>query len=212
MRGLRDVRTLARPVARTVPWRALAAAGGTGLLLAGLPGWADREPAAGAVLLGLRGAALAGGLGLAFLLDDPARHTTAAVPVPRPLRQVLRAVTVAPLVVLWWTAVLLVVPADVRPPAADVTLEAGAVALLAVAGAAAVLRTTHHTTPGRGVATGLLLAAVAAPLLLPHDWDLFVQPTDPRWPTSHDRWAVVLATAAAGWAWCARETSRIRRR
>ncbi|MDV6289287.1 hypothetical protein R2F25_20260 [Streptomyces sp. UP1A-1] len=64
----------------------------------------------------LRGVALIGGLGLAFLLDDPARHLTTPVPVRRPLRQALRVALVAPFAALWWTAVLRVAPAASRPP------------------------------------------------------------------------------------------------
>ncbi|MEU4652356.1 ABC transporter [Streptomyces sp. NPDC023723] len=203
-------RELVRPVARTVPWRALGAAGGAGLLLVATAGWADREPAAGSVLFALRGAALAAGLGLAFLLDDPARHTTAAVPAPRPVRQALRAALVAPPVVVWWAAVLLLVPAEVRPPVAAVTLEAAAVALLGFAGAAVAVRLTDRTRPGRGVAVGLLGAAVAGPPLVPAHWAMFVQAGDPRWSASHDRWAVVLVVAVGVWGVCTREAGHRR--
>lgn len=68
------------------------------------------EPAPWQTLLLLRGAALIGALGLAFLLDDPARHLTVPVPTPRLVRQVLRVALVAPLAVLWWTAALLLTP------------------------------------------------------------------------------------------------------
>ncbi|MFK0116740.1 ABC transporter [Streptomyces sp. NPDC090994] len=200
---------LVRPVGRTVPWWALGAAGVVGLLLVAVARWTGGgEPSPHAALLALRGAALAGGLGLASLLDDPARHTTAAVPVPRPARQALRAALVAPLVALWWTAVLFLVPAEVRPPAGGITLEAGAVALLALAAAAAVVRLTDRTRPGRAVATALLVAAVVSPLFVPDSWAVFVQSGDPRWAESHDRWAVALAAAAAVWAASAREPVR----
>ncbi|MDP9682711.1 ABC transporter [Streptomyces griseoviridis] len=205
MRGV--TRDLVRPVARTVPWRALGAAGGVGLLLAAAVRWADGPPPSTA-LLALRCAALTGGLGLASLLDDPARHTTAAVPVPRPVRQALRAALVAPPVALWWAAVLLLVPADLRPPAADVTLEAAAVSLLACAGAAVALRLTEGTRPGRAVAGALLAAALTGPLLLPDRWTLLVQPADPRWAASHDRWAGLAVATAVVWALSAREPLR----
>jgi hypothetical protein len=53
---------------------------GVGLLLAGSSLTVAEEPDPFLCLTLLRAAALAFGLGLAFLLDDPARHTTATVP------------------------------------------------------------------------------------------------------------------------------------
>ena len=80
---MRVTRGLAFPVLRTLPWRAVAAGGGLGLVIAGVQRFAGGEPDARAALLLLRSAILAYALGLAFLLDDPARHTTATVPVRR---------------------------------------------------------------------------------------------------------------------------------
>ncbi|CAM5404081.1 ABC transporter OS=Streptomyces fumanus OX=67302 GN=GCM10018772_29220 PE=4 SV=1 [Streptomyces fumanus] len=138
------------PVLRTLPWPTLTAAGGVGLLLAAVPRLADGTAAAGPALDLLRCVALTGGLGLAFLLDDPARHTTAAVPVRRLARQALRAALVAPPVALWWAAAVLLVPAEIRPPVGDVTLEAAAVGLLALAGAAAGVRLTDRPRQSKG--------------------------------------------------------------
>ncbi|WP_399886400.1 ABC transporter [Streptomyces sp. BBFR51] len=203
MRGLTT--DLIGPLWRTLPWRALAAAGTLGLLIAGTPVLTGAEPAPWQTLLLLRGVALIGALGLAFLLDDPARHLTAAVPTHRPVRQALRVALVAPLAALWWTAALLLVPSASRPPAGDVTLEAAAVGVLALAGAALVVRLTEEARPGPFVAAFLLLAAVLAPLLAPGDWALFGQPDDPRWPAAHDRWAVLLVAATAVGALCGPE-------
>ncbi|MFF5254992.1 ABC transporter [Streptomyces leeuwenhoekii] len=207
---MRVIRALAGPVWRTLPWRALGAAGAVGLLIAALPRLGEGEPGPWATLLALRGAALAGGLGLAFLLDDPARQLTAPVPVRRPLRQALRAALVVPGAALWWAAVLLLAPAGARPPVAALTLEAGVVCVLALAAAAGALRLTDEARPGRAVAAVLLTAAVLAPLLLPERWALFVPPDDVRWAAAHDRWALVLAGAAALWAVCGPEPVRRR--
>jgi hypothetical protein len=166
---------------RTLPWRALTAAGTLGLLLAGTPLAAGAEPNAWETLTLLRGVALIGALGLAFLLDDPARHLTDPVPVRRPPRQALRVALVAPLAALWWTAVLLLVPSASRPPAGDITLEAAATGVLALAGAAAAVRLADEARPGPAVASALLLTAVLAPLLTPDGWALFTAPDDPRW-------------------------------
>ncbi|MFH8978354.1 ABC transporter [Streptomyces sp. NPDC017890] len=206
MRGVtRAARALTRPVWRTLPWRAPAAAGTLGLLLAAAPAAVGAEPNPWETLTLLRGIALIGALGLAFLLDDPARHLTAPVPTRRPLRQALRVALVAPLAALWWTAVLLLAPSESRPPAGDITLEAAVLGVLALAGAAAVVRLTDEARPGPVVAAGLLLTAVLAPLLSPEGWALFVPPEDPRWPSAHDRWAVLLAAVAVTWGVCGPE-------
>ncbi|MFE2358352.1 ABC transporter [Streptomyces parvulus] len=202
---------LAGAVWRTLPWRVLAAAGALGLLIAAVPAATGAAPTPWQTLTLLRGVALTGALGLAFLLDDPARHLTAPVPVRRPVRQALRVALVAPLAALWWTAALLLAPSASRPPAGGITLEASVVALLALAGGAAAVRLTDGARPGPAVAAALLLAAVLAPLSLPEDWALFVAPGDPRWAAAHDRWAVLLAGAAVAGAWCGPEPLRRRR-
>ncbi|MEU3896474.1 ABC transporter [Streptomyces sp. NPDC045251] len=198
-------RILVVPVWRTLPWPALSAAGALGLLAAATPALTGAEPAPWQTLILLRGVALIGALGLAFLLDDPARHLTTPVPVPRPLRQALRVALVVPLAALWWTAVLLIAPSASRPPAGDITLEAAAVGVLALAAAATAIRLTDEARPGPAVVAALLLAAVAAPLLAPEGWALFVPAEDPRWPEAHDRWAALLAAVAVAWAVCGPE-------
>lgn len=198
-------RALAGPVWRTLPWRALGSAGALGLLLAGTPRMAGAEPSPWQALTLLRGAALVGALGLVFLLDDRARHLTAPVPTRRPFRQALRVALVAPPAALWWTAVLLLAPSGTRPPVGDITLEAAAMCVLALAGAAAAVRLTDEPRPGPAVATALLIVAVLAPLLIPDDWALFVVPGDPRWSAAHDRWAILLAAFAVAWAVCGPE-------
>ncbi|GGN60369.1 ABC transporter [Streptomyces albiflavescens] len=192
----RVVRALLRPVSRTLPRRALAVGSALGLLLAGTPRLLSSPPDPWLCLSLLRAAALAFGLGLAFLLDDPARHTTAAVPTRRPVRVGLRVALVAPFAVVWWTAALLLVPGETRPPVGAVTLEAAAVAVLALAAAAVAVRCSDVAEPGVAVSAGLLLAVPAGALLLPERWELFVSVTDPRWDGAHDRWAGLLVVAA----------------
>ncbi|OIK05654.1 hypothetical protein BIV23_11840 [Streptomyces monashensis] len=193
--GARVAAALVAPVWRTLPWRTLGAAAAVGLLVVG----AGRAVGAGPVetLYGLRGAGLALALGVAFLLDDPARHTTAPVPVRRAVRTLLRAALVTPVAGLWWAAVLLLVPGTVRPPAGDLTLETGTALVLALAGAAVAVRYGDAPEPGRSVAAALLGTAVLAPLLLPGHWALFVPPNDPGWTAAHERWARLLTGAAA---------------
>ncbi|MEV5549376.1 ABC transporter [Streptomyces sp. NPDC052309] len=203
---------LAGPVRRTLPWRALGAAGAVGLLIAGVPRVTGAQPNPWQTLVLLRGIALVGALGLAFLLDDPARHLTAAVPTRRPVRQALRAALVAPLVALWWTAVLLLAPPASRPPAGDITLEAAVTCVFALAGAAVAVRLTDEPRPGPGVAAALLVSAALAPLLAPESWALFVPSADERWAAAHDRWAVLLVVAVVGWGVCGPEPVARRRR
>ncbi|WP_308311444.1 ABC transporter [Streptomyces sp. D2-8] len=186
-------RQLVFPVHRTMPWGAVGAAGAAGLLLAALT--RTGETAEQLSLYLLRAAILSFAVGLAFLLDDPARHTTAAVPTPRPARIALRVALAVPAAAAWWTAALLLVPPGVRPPVGDITLEAGAAFVLAVTGAVAVVRFSEVARPGLPVAGGLLTTAVLAMLFWPGRWALFVPVRDERWAAAHDRWAVVLAGA-----------------
>ncbi|WDV56854.1 ABC transporter [Streptomyces coeruleorubidus] len=182
------------PVCRTLSLGVIGTAGAAGLLLAALPRITG-ETGERLCLHLLRGAVLAFALGLVFLLDDPARHTTATVPTPRPVRVALRVALVVPATAAWWTAALLLVPPDLRPPVADITLEAGAAFALAVAGAAVAVRFSDVTHPGPRVAAGLLTSAVLVKLFWPGRWALFVPVEDDRWAAAHERWAVVLAGA-----------------
>ncbi|MFF7789560.1 ABC transporter [Streptomyces sp. NPDC007991] len=190
----RLTRELLLPVCRTLPLGVVGTAGGAGLLLAALTRITGETGERLSLQL-LRAAVLAFALGLVFLLDDPARHTTATVPVPRPARIALRVALVVPATAAWWTAALLLVPPELRPPVADITLEAGAAFALAVAGAAVAVRCSEATRPGTRVAAGLLTSAVLAIFLWPGRWALFVPVEDDRWAAAHDRWAVVLGVA-----------------
>ncbi|MEU0248710.1 ABC transporter [Streptomyces sp. NPDC006235] len=191
---LRVTRELVLPVCRILPLGVVGTAGAAGLLLAALSRITGETGERLSLHL-LRAAVLAFALGLVFLLDDPARHTTATVPVPRPVRVALRVALVVPATAAWWTAALLLVPPDRRPPVADITLEAGAAFALAVAGAAVAVRCSEAARPGPPVAAGLLTSAVLAALFWPGRWALFVPVQDDRWAAAHDRWAVVLAGA-----------------
>ncbi|MET7484812.1 ABC transporter [Streptomyces sp. NPDC005538] len=199
---------LVRPVLRALPRRALGAGTAAGLLLASLPRLLADHPNPWTALLVLRGAALVFALGLTFLLDDPARHVTAAVPTRRMVRGALRTALVAPLAALWWTAALLLIPAQARPPVGAITLEAAAAAVVALAASATAVRLTDEPEPGQRVAIALLATSMAAALLLPEHWGLFATPQDKWWTPGHQHWALVLAGAAAVWAGCGPEPVR----
>ncbi|MFE9444787.1 ABC transporter [Streptomyces sp. NPDC006602] len=201
-------RDLVWGVRRTVPWRALGSGAVIGLLVVGLPRLSDSPPDPWLALNLLRAAALAFALGLAFLLDDPARHLTVPVTTRRWVRTGLRVAWVAPVAVLWWTAALTLIPEEVRPPVGALTLEAGATAALALAAAATAVRFASEPEPGPSVAAAVLTTALLAALLLPARWSLFVPTDDPRWDAAHDRWAVVLTAAVLVWGACGPEPVR----
>jgi hypothetical protein len=188
----------------------LAAAAALGLLVAALPRLLPGADSPWAGLTLLRTSALAFALGLAFLLDDPARRTTEAVPTGRAVRTWLRVALAAPATALCWAGALLLVPEAARPPLTGVTLEAAALAVTALALAAAAVRHGADTEPGRAAATGLP-ALVAVGLLLPDRWALFVTPGGPEWGAAHGRWAAVLAAALTAWAVSIPEPLRRRR-
>ncbi|MFS8199193.1 ABC transporter [Streptomyces sp. CWNU-52B] len=205
-------RALLPPVWRALPRRALVGAAAVGLLLAGIPRMQSGPPDPLLALYSLRAAALVFALGLAFLLDDPARHITSSVPTRRPLRVALRVALVAPGAALCWTAALLLVPSSVRPPAGALTLEAATTAVLALTAAALAIRRVHVTEPGAAISTALLVTTAITFLLLPHDWDLLVTPTDPRWPATHTRWTWLLLAATPLGARACMEPPRTRPR
>ncbi|MGW2050375.1 ABC transporter [Streptomyces sp. NPDC001858] len=191
------LRSLAQPVWRSLPWRALSTAGGLGLLLAGTTRLPDQAPDADLGRLALRLTALTGAVGLAFLLDDPARNTTAATPLGRAPRAALRLALAAPLTALWWTAALLLLPAPTRPALGPATLEAAAMAVGALALATAAIRFTHTDTAQAGRPTAIWLGAAAAlAILIPNRWGLLGTPQDPYWAATQLRWALLLGTTA----------------
>lgn len=199
---------LLRPLARTMPWRMIAAAGALGLLLAATPRLTGEEANAWLALTALRASAVAFALGAAFLLDDPARHTTAAVPTRRAVRHGLRLALMAPVAVLWWTGAYFLVPGSLRPPAAGSTVEAATILALALAGSAFAIHRGDSARPGQAVAGFLLASAILAPLLCPGSWALFVTPDDPRWGVAHDLWTLLLCAVLVAGAVCTTEPVR----
>ncbi|MFF8536594.1 ABC transporter [Streptomyces sp. SAS_267] len=204
-------RALLRPVWRGLPRQALVTGGVLGLLLAGASRTASGPPDPWLCLTLLRASALAFALGLAFLLDDPARHTTATAPARRPVRTGLRLGLGVPFMAVCWTAALFLIPARGRPPLGAITLEAAAVMTLALASALIAVRYSTATEPGLAISAGLVGAFFAAALLLPQRWELFVSSSDPHWDDAHRRWAGVLVVAVLVGARCVAEPLRRRR-
>jgi fluoroquinolone transport system permease protein len=190
------LRALIRPVWRTLPRRALTTAAALGLLLAASTRLPDHAPGTGQGLFVLRLTALTGALGLAFLLDDPARAISATTPVGRPARTILRLALVVPPAALWWTTALLLIPAPTRPALAPVTLEAMATAAGALTLATAAMRFTDTAAAGRATAARLG-AGAALMVLVPPRWGLLTTPDDPWWQATQLRWAAVLLVTLA---------------
>ncbi|GGO87047.1 ABC transporter [Wenjunlia tyrosinilytica] len=204
---------LLAPTWRTLPWAPLAAGGTLGLALVGAPALLPLTLPPVVLVDLVRVAALSGALGAAFLLDDPAGHTTGAVPTPRLLRHSLRTALLLPLAAGWWVAVLAV--ARLAPasgaglPYGALTVEAAALTACSVACAAGVLRWGGGTAAGStaGPAVIVLSASLAA---VPHRYRLFVAVDDPHWADVHRYgWAGLLAAAVCGWfAWSLQPTTR----
>ncbi|MFE1288805.1 ABC transporter [Streptomyces sp. NPDC058751] len=203
--------SLIRPVWRGLPRGALLTGAALGLLLAGSSRTVEGPPDPWLCLNLLRAAALAFALGLAFLLDDPARHTTATAPTRRPVRTGLRLGIGVPVMAVCWTAALFLVPAKGRPPVGAITLEAAVVMVLALASALLAVRYSQSTEPGITISAVLVGVFFAAALLLPERWELFVGPSDPHWDDAHRRWAGVLVVAVLTGARSLAEPLRRRR-
>ncbi|WP_416976228.1 ABC transporter [Streptomyces sp. T028] len=190
------LRSLVVPVWRTLPRRALTAAGVMGLLLTASTRLPDHAPDAELGMFVLRLTALTGALGLAFLLDDPARNTSAATPIARPVRTALRLAMTIPLTAVWWATALLLIPSPTRPPLLPVTLQAAAIIAAALALATVAVRFTDSPEVGRRTATRMLTATAVA-ILTPNRWGLLATPADPWWEPTQLRWAAVLGVTLA---------------
>jgi hypothetical protein len=209
----RNLRALLAPTARAMPWRLFLAAAGLGLLIVAAPAASTVSLRDHDLTALLRLAAACGAVGVAFLLDDPATHTLAVVPTPRWARHLVRTALATAAAAVWWVALLAVTVAGAHDGAADtlplpgLTLEAAALAAVALGLAAIRLRVGADGTAGVLAAPAVLVLSVAA-TLLPAGWALFVEPDDPRWTAAHGRWAVLLAVALAALAWAWREPPR----
>ncbi|MET9845288.1 ABC transporter [Streptomyces ossamyceticus] len=214
MRRRTVVAALMRPTARSLPWRPLAGGWALGVVVAAVPALFALEFPQAVLANVVRAAALCGAVGMAFALDDPARHTTGVVPVPRPLRQTLRVAVVGLVGTVGWAAVLGVVWAGADAerwaalPAGALTVEAAALSGLALALAGTAVRFSAVRLPGPAVAAALPVFPVAAVVFLPDEHALFVPPGDPRWADAHTLWAGILAATLVVWAACGPEPRR----
>jgi hypothetical protein len=154
----------------------------------------------------LRAGLMVIGVGLAFILDDPAAETTD--PAPSPLRQ-RRAIRVIAGLSVWLglaTGLFLLGARDmdvvfVYDPEMDAALPVGRLLLEGVTMAAcglaiaAIISKRWDDEPGK-IASASLLVLYAASWAVPERWKPWASPNDDRWTTGYPWWWAALALAA----------------
>lgn len=153
-------------------------------------------------------AAVALAAGTAGLLEDPARHATAASPTPLPLRRAVRLAAGLPIVVVAWIAVLALATTGVGAPYVPaarlgLTLQAAALITVTLAAGAAFLR---HGLGKRATLAAMLvpLAVTSAATMLPDGVALLALRSDPSWNAALGRWVGLLVVGALVLAWTSR--------
>jgi hypothetical protein len=216
---------LAGPVARTMPWGPLLAGCGTGicvgLAVALFRGLSQSPPA---IAAGVRASFVPVVTGLAFLLHDPHRQLTVALPVRAWLPSAVRVALALPVLGATSGAELYLaaraLAADLRGMGAGpaglpwiaLAAELAAWCLLALAAAAVVARTRWHDLGG--VVAALSAIAVLAflglaPLhLLPTAFIGMTAAQRHAWTLAWQLWAVVAVAAAALATWASRDPWR----
>lgn len=159
---------VARPIARTIKWYALAASGIPALWVV----WrtaSDPYGSAQGAALALRVAALSLGIGVAFVLDDPTEDLTGPAPVSLLARRAVRVGLTLPLATVVWLLLLRIangapyMPAPL--PAGAMLVEFGAFASLALGGAALGSRRLADGLGGPAGAGAVMLSSVPGMVL-----------------------------------------------
>jgi hypothetical protein len=206
----RTLYPLLRPTAHAIKWRPVVIGAALGLAILLVPEALTARLTDTHLTTLARIAAICVALGAAFLLDDPATHSTPTVPTPRLARNLIRVALAVPAVALWWALTLALAKttghnaAVAHLPVAALTLEAATLVAAALALAAIAQRRTADGNVGVIAAPAVLLLAALA-WFLPRPVALVVTPTDPHWTASHHRWAAVLATALVAFLWASHE-------
>ena len=197
---------LFRPTARAMRWGPFAVSGVLGLAILVIPELITIKLTAAHLTTLLRIAAACGALGVAFLLDDPAKRSTPTVPTPRLVRHAVRAALGLPVVGVWWAIAVTIAPVGAKHgvpaalPRGALTLEAAALVLGALMLAAIGQLFSSEGSSGI-VATPVLLVLLAIVWFLPHRVALVVSTDDPQWTHAHHRWVGVLIAAGVGFGW-----------
>ncbi|MEV0719401.1 hypothetical protein [Asanoa sp. NPDC050611] len=213
---VRVAAAVAVPAVRALRFMPPLAAMVVGYAMIGVPAALSGASDPRLVVVLLRLAMVCAALGVGFLLDDPARPTTATSPAPAWLPLAARVGAGGVLLAAWWWATVFTAgaalgPAAVELPRGDLTLEAATVVAVALAGATVVWRRSGRGVVGL-VAAPAFLAAVFAAALLPGRVALLVPLGGSDWAAAHDRWLVVLVAAAVCTAMAATWSPRPLRR
>src|SRR5687768_9830692 len=167
---MRVVGPLLRPTSHAMRWLPFLAATGFGLTIVAVPSATTVPLSADALINLLRASTVCAGLGLAFLLDDPAARSIETVPISRVLRHAVRAAIIVPAVGTWWAASLLIANTGAENgigplPVRGLTVEAWAIFSIAFGLAAIGLRGAPDGIAGTATAPGLLILAAVITLL-----------------------------------------------
>lgn len=156
-------RSLVRPLTRAIDWTPLAVAVPLTVALIAPLGLLvpDNAPVMQRI------AALLLGSAAAFALVDPLDRDTAATPVPRWLRQGLRAGMALMVAASAWAAVCVIttsrMPEEVRPPLSALATEASALIVVGLVGAAFALR--HQANRSKALAGGIVQIGYAVAII-----------------------------------------------
>lgn len=198
---------LLSPLTRAIYWLPLLVVTPVAAAMAGVFRLAGEQLSTAAMLLLLRTNGLLLGAAAAFTLADSMAVSTAAVPVPRWLRQWLRTGLAISYAAVAWAATypIIVAQSPVSIPVRDTTLEAAVCVAVGLAGAGfAVRREPERHGAIAGAAT--LFALVVASLFLPQGRSPWVSLDAPEWGAVHTGWLLALPLAAAGLAYAHRDT------
>jgi hypothetical protein len=198
---------------KTIPWAAVALSGSAALLLAGIPAVAAKDIGPGNHVQLLRAAALAGAIGAAFLLDDPAQATTSVTPTSRLVRHSVRVLLALPLVTTWWAAILAITwfgtdeQGRAGLPLVAVSLETATLIVLTLAISSALSRRGRAATIS-SLAVPAVLVLVCILMVLPPAITPVVAYGAPRWGQAHRVWGVLLSISTAAFIACSHEYPR----
>ncbi|MBM0206512.1 hypothetical protein JNW90_28550 [Micromonospora sp. STR1s_5] len=134
------------------------------------------------------------GIGVTFVLDDPAKPTAETLPVPAWLGALIRALAAGIFGGACWMMALIVTrsgPETALLPYADLTREATTVVAVAFLASAIGWRRSSRGI-GSPLAAPMLLLGMTVVALLPAPVSVLVGMGD-AWDAAHDRWTYLLA-------------------
>lgn len=200
MRWMTTALAVAGPTARAARRAPFLAAAGAGLAIVAVPAAMSVTLAPDNLAMLLRFAVVSIAVGVVFLLDDPAKPTTAATPAPPWLTTAVRVAGALAAASVWWAAAVAVTLTGAQDgtgeqvPLGGLSLEAAAIVMVALALAVVSWRRAERGVGSTG-AVPALLALLTAGALLPGNLHLLVNVDSAQWTAVHQRWAVLLALA-----------------